>query len=165
TGPGGQNQLLANNPSFNGGYDLDQLQGLTFDPDFSPDYWLGFGGNLWSWPKTQAYFAELPTPGGAAGAYLGTSTAGGPGTLSGGSNPWGFEATIDESNVAGVTMGCGSASGAGVTTGIEWAIPLAALNHPDGCIKICVFDSNYGPSGYGVRNQVLGPVPPGLCDL
>src|SRR5215471_634890 len=36
TRPGGQNQLLANNPSLNSSYDLHQLAGLTFDSDFAP---------------------------------------------------------------------------------------------------------------------------------
>lgn len=36
---------------------------------------------------------------------------------------------------------------------------------PEGCIKISVFDSSYGPSEYGILNQVLGPVPLGSCDL
>lgn len=45
-------------------------------------------------------------------------------------------ATIANRNFAGVGFDCNAASGAGVTTGTEWAIPLPALGSPTGCIRV-----------------------------
>jgi hypothetical protein len=161
---GGQNTLLGNNPTLDFAYDMTMLQGLTFDAGFEADYWLSIGGNSgFTWPNLQAYYAELPTAGGGAGAYLGQTPCAGTGTLSGGTNPFGIMATIDESNTAGVTHGCGVSSGAGVTTGVEWAIPLAAIGNPSGCFRICAFLSSGNHSM--LYNQVLGPLPPGNCGL
>src|SRR2546422_1181154 len=65
--PGGQHQLLSNNPNLDVAYNLNQMVGLTFDTGFAADYWLSFGGNLGSWPHLQAYYATLPTAGGGTG--------------------------------------------------------------------------------------------------
>jgi hypothetical protein len=160
--PNGQSVLGTSNPAIDSGNDLNNMAGLTFDSGFGADYWVSAGSALFNVPL-QAYFAELPTAGGGAGHYLGWSAPGGPGTLSFGTNPAGILVTIDDHNVAGVTAGCGAASGAGVTTGIEWAIPLSAIGNPSGCLRVCAFvSSSYH---FGVSNQVLGPVPPGTCSL
>jgi hypothetical protein len=164
TRSGGQNQLLPNNPiieTFDA--DMTKMTGLTFDPGFEADWWFCLEGDLSSITKLKAYQAELPTAGGGAGAKLGVGTCGGPGTLSGGTNPFGVEATLDDRNMAGVTQGCGAASGAGVTTGIEWSIPLAAIGNPTECIRVCAFAANGDHSQ--LFNQVLGPLPPGTCNL
>ena len=164
TRPGGQNQLLANNPVvvlYDA--DLTRLTGLRFDPGFEADWWFCVGANLLPEMSLAGDEAELPTGGGGAGATLGTGTFGGPGTLAGGSNPCGVEVTVDDRNAAGVSHGCGASSGAGVTTGIEWSIPLAAIGNPAGCIRICAFVSSLDHSQ--LFNQVLGPLPPGTCDL
>jgi hypothetical protein len=160
--PGGQNLLRANNPNIDSETNLNNMAGLSFDSDFEADYWLGCGAATRSLPL-RANYAELPTAGGGAGYYLGTATPGGPGTLSGGTNPNGILATIDNRNVAGVTAGCGVSSGAGVTTGVELAIPLATIGNPAGCVKVCAF-VNGGGHAY-VSNQSLGPLPPGTCSL
>jgi hypothetical protein len=47
-----------------------------------------------------------------------------------------------------------------VTTGIEWAIPLAAIGNPSGPIRVSAFVATVFP---GVSNQVLGPLPIGTC--
>lgn len=161
--PGGQNQLLASNPTIDPFYDLKPMAGLTFDAGFGADYWLSVGSNAYGFPKLYAYSADLPTAGGGAGAFLGTTSCGGPGILAGGTNPYGIEVTLDNQNTAGVTLGCGAASGAGVATGIEWAIPLAAIGNPTACVKLCAF-FNRADHGY-LFDQVLGPLPPGTCDL
>jgi hypothetical protein len=159
--PGGQNTLGSANPVFAYGNDMNAMAGLTFDPGFAPDYWLGCGGGYTTLPL-QVYYAELPAAGGGAGAYLGTSTPGGSGTLVGGSNPHGILATLDDSNTGGVTAGCGAASGAGVTRGVEYAIPLSAIGNPTGCVRVSAFVAG---GGHGtVSNQVLGPLPPGTCN-
>ncbi len=51
-----------------------------------------------------------------------------------------------------------------MTSGIEWAIPLAAIGNPTGDIEVCAFTGG-GLQGPGLGNQVLGPVPPGTCAL
>jgi hypothetical protein len=161
--PGGQSQLLATNPTIDSFYDMKPMAGLTFDAGFGADYWLSVGGNAYGFPKLYAYYADLPTTGGGAGEFLGNTSCGGPGTPAGGTNPYGIQVTLDNRNTAGVTLGCGAASGAGVATGIEWAIPLAAIGNPTGCIKVCAF-MNRADHAY-LFNQVLGSLPPGTCDL
>ena len=113
---GGQNTLLPSNPSL--------FSGLTFDAGFAPDYWIEYfnGGALDNRFSRNASFEQLPTGGGGTMTFLGSgSNAGAPGTLSGGTNPFGIHATSDNRNTAGDTAGCGGASGAGVTTGVELA--------------------------------------------
>ena len=164
TRPGGQNQLLPNNPTV-APYDADMknMAGLTFDPGFAADWWFCLEGNPSGETNLNAYEAELPTGGGGAGSYLGVADCGGPGVLSGGTSPFGIQVTLDDRNTSGVTNGCGPALGAGVSSGIEWAIPLAAIGHPTGCIRICAFVANGDHTQ--LFNQVLGPLPPGTCDL
>lgn len=50
-------------------------------------------------------------------------------------------------------------------TGIEWAIPLAALGNPPGAIQACALIARPGVDAGQVSNQVLGPVPEGTCAL
>ncbi len=163
--PGGQHQLLANNPTIVPTFfDLTKMAGLTFDSGFAPDYWLGLGGDPLSlWYNVGAYFATLPTGGGGAGTYLGYTLAGPPGTLSGGTNPDGIEVTLDDSNKLGLGSGCGVPAVSAVPTGIEWAIPLAAIGNPTGCVRVCAFVSSVDHTQ--VSNQVMGPIPPGTCSL
>ena len=163
--PGGQNTLRADNPSVGPYLRLDQMAGLTFDSGFAPDYWLAceVDGSGPSQPFF-AYYAELPTTGGGSGGTLGHADGGGTGTLTGGTNPFGIMASIDQTNRAGVDGGCGAAGGSGVTTGVEWAVPLAALGNPTGEIRVCALIARAGQP-VQVSNQVLGPVPPGSCSL
>ncbi len=162
TQAGGQNPMRSDNPSVEG---LNQLAGLRFDSDFTPDYWIGFHGDHWPIGPYQSVvsYAQLPAGGGGAAYVVGFGATGAPGTLSGGTNPFGLLASIDNSNSAGVTAGCGAASGFGVGSGIELAIPLAALGNPVGCFKVCALV--HSPYAADISNQVLGPVPAGTCDL
>ncbi len=157
--PGGQNSL-------NGLGSGNPLNSLTFDAGFTADYRLelsgGLSGGANSPPIWAAGYQMMTSTGGGPFVNLGFGSAGGPGTLSGGSNPHGILATLDNRNIAGVTFGCAAASGAGVTTGIEWAIPLAAIGNPTGCITLAVIVRESGATG-SVSNQVLGPVPAGTC--
>jgi len=163
--PGGQHQLLANNPTVDSyAYDLKKMAGLTFDAGFEADFWLSLGGNLTTnWPYLGACFATLPTTGGGTGAFLGQTVPGPPGALSGGTNPNGIQATLDDSNKLGLGSGCGVASPGAVSTGIEWAIPLAAIGNPTDCIRVCAFVANQDHSM--ISNQVMGPIPPGTCSM
>jgi len=158
--PGGQNQLTASSPA------PDRLAGITFDTAFVPDEFIEFllGGALDLSFVRFANFGTLPTGGGGTLVSLGSgSNTGAPGTLSGGTNPFGIQATIDNSNTAGVTAGCAAGTSSGVTTGVEIAVPLAAIGAPTGCIKLSAFALRF--QFREVSNQVLGPLPPGTCSF
>ena len=167
---GGQNRLRGNNAvvdanGLNRMGDDGTGNGLTFDADFSPDYWItvqggNSGGGFYS---LFANYAELPTNGGGVGLFLGETGAVGIGTLFGGTNPYRIQVGIDNRNVAGVTGGCGSSSGLGITRGIELLIPSMAIGCPDGPIKVCTFVN--GQQHDYVSNQALGSLPPGTCNL
>ncbi len=164
--PGGQHTLLANNAVAEpADYDLNQAAGLTFDDGFAPDHWFSLGGSYQppAWPQMHAYSATLPTAGAGAAAYLGATASGPPGVLTGGTNPDGIQVAWVDDNRLGLGSGCGPAATPAVTTGIEWAIPLAALGNPTGCVRVCAFVSDNGHAL--VSNQVLGPLPPGTCAM
>ncbi len=155
TAPGGQNTLNGNGAG-------DVMNGLGFDPGFAADYRLQFEGddNGFSGPRDwTARLQALPFNGGGTLVTLGRAPAGGPGTLIGGTNPNGIRASIDNRNVGGVTLGCADAIGDGVTRGIEWEIPLAAIGSPQGCIRITAMVR----SAVALSNQVLAPLPIGTC--
>ena len=160
--PGGQQLLLSNNPTVTFTFDLTKMTGLKFDDGFSADYCLSLGVDpANSFYQFGAYYAVLPAGGGGPGTYLGHTMAGPPGTLSGGTNPFGIQVTLDDSNKLGLGNGCGPAAANVVTTGVEWAIPLAAIGNPSGCIRVCALDPNDVHSQ--ISNQVMGPLPTGSC--
>lgn len=161
--PGGQNTLRGDNRDvdYNG---LNRMgndgsgNGLTFDEGFGADYWLGVtcGGPNFT---LFANCSELLTDGGeGAGGYLGSAGALVPMI---GFN--GIEAAINNSNIAGVPFGVDPADGAGVTTGVEFKVPLSVLGYDGGPIKICAFINGGGHDF--LSNQVLGPCPPGTGNL
>lgn len=157
---GGQNRLRGDNPNV----DFDGLNrmgddgsgnGLTFDAGFEADFWISVTGGGGPY-QLYANYAELLTFGGGAGYFMGQTGAGGPGTLTGGTNPFGIMATIDNSNTAGVTAGTGPDSGAGVLTGMEFLIPLAAIGNPTGPFKVSAMINGGGHDF--LSNQVLGGI-------
>ena len=166
TKTGGQNVLRADNPNvdFDG---LNRQSGLKFDAGFSPDYYITFGGGYDG--GTNAYrlfanYAELLTGGSGNGYYLGSNGAVSNATLSGGTNPNNIGITINNINTAGVNGSNGGASsGAGVTTGAEFAIPLAAIGNPAGCFTVCAFINGSGHDY--LANQVLAGLPVGTANL
>jgi hypothetical protein len=163
TAPGGRDTVAATVPP---GL-LNVLSGLRFDSDFAADAWIGGygnGGPDFGTPYAlQFYSARLSAAAQDTMTYLGQVQPVGAGTLTGGSNPFGIQAALDNSNLAGVGQSCGASSGAGASTGFELSIPLAALGNPTGPIKVCVFLMTDFNSR--VSNQVLGPVPAGSCSL
>ena len=74
-------------------------------------------------------------------------------------NPFAVLAAINNANLVGVGAGTGPDDGNGVTTGMEFGIPLAALGNPDGCIAVSAFVN--GRLHDFVSNQTLGPLPAG----
>lgn len=178
TRPGGQNQLRGDNADFGGEPTLNRMgddgtgNGLRFDPFFVPDWWFGVQGGFGDGSvidfvpfKMMVYQAELLDTGGGIGRFLGATVAASAGILGGhgADNPFGIRATLDNSNTLGVDTGIGAASGAGVTTGIELAIPLEAIGSPAGCVRVTAFLN--GQAHDFVSNQVLGPLPPGTDNL
>lgn len=152
----GQNVLRGDNPNvdFDG---LNRMSGLTFDSDFAPDYWFSITGD-----GTNLYgnWAQLLDGGGGAGGYLGSTTYGSNGALTGGTDQ-GIRFTFNNSNTGGVGGGTGAASGTpgGVSTGGEFAIPLSLLGNPTWGqgVKVAAF-INGGGHDY-LSNQVLGGLP------
>lgn len=162
TGAGGQSPLRGDNT---GPGQINDLAGLAFDTGFSPGYAFIAYNDLAS-----IYVYEYVLPAGTAGSgdFLGSAAVLTPGApLSGGTNPYGVEAAEDDENLAGVTGGCGASSGVGVTTGYEFAIPLAAIGSPTGCVRITAFAATrpYPDLTLTLTNQFLGPLPPGTCSL
>lgn len=155
TGAPGQNTILGSQPSAG---DLFRIAGLTLDAGFQARYALG---SSWAAGDLDEEFCSLPPGAPCTGYRVGAFPYYSPqgSSLTGG--PDGIQVGIDNSSLAGVPYGCGAASGAGVTTGIEWAVPLAAIGHPTGCVRICAFLFD----GNDVTNQVLGSVPVGTCSL
>lgn len=172
--PGGQNQLRGDNPevSFNG---LNRMgsngtdPGLKFDAGFEADRYITIScGN--DPVDLFASYAEVLTTGGGVGRFLGSGTPGGDGTLSGGDNPDNIRIAINNSNTVGVTAGTSSSQGSSATTGVELAIPLAALGiNNNACnagatdIKVCAFINSVDQDF--VANQFLFPLPTGTANL
>jgi hypothetical protein len=170
TGPGGQHRLRGDNPPVDFG-GLNRMgddgtgNGLRFDPDFHPDYWIGLAaGNPDTAIQVFANFAALPAEGGGEGYFLGRNPPAHNGRLQGGFNPHGIRASLDNSNVWGVPAGCGPVSQPdSVWTGLDLVIPLQAIGGMANCVRICAFIN--GEAHDFVSNQVLGPLPPGTCNL
>jgi len=186
TGPGGQNTLNGLNPNgvdtFNGRSVLNWMgptnaplpgAGLTFDPGFAPNYWIDTlcSASAGTFNYAQLYPGGTNSSGVATNGYLLGTNAGTNGVLIGGTNPFGIQATINNSNTNGIDAGtagchCGwytnaaggpeSTEALTATTGIEFAIPLPALGSPTGTIAVCAFIGNNG-IGLQISNQILGP--------
>jgi predicted outer membrane repeat protein len=156
--PGGQQQLRGNNADvdFNGlnrmGDDpaTAEVEGLRFDDGFTADHYMSVtcGGQPFAWYMN---YASLPTEGGGSGGYVGSGEAGAAG---GRIFDSGFGFGLNNSNVEGVVGGFGVGSGLGVTTGLEFRIPLEALiGYTGGTLRICAF-INGGGHDYA-SNQFL----------
>jgi hypothetical protein len=156
---GGQNQLNG----LGTGYPLN---GMTLETGFTADYWLEFWGkgdqNAVNWWAARGV---VDSPGSGTLTTLGLGPAGGPGTLVGGTNPFGIKVTIDNRNTAGVPFGCDAGSGAGATRGIEWEIPLAAIGSPAACFRLMAIVRDGDNVSSPVSNSVLAPVPAGTCPM
>lgn len=159
TGAGGQNQLRGDNADvdFNG---LNRMgndgsgNGLKFDAGFDADFYMTItGGNTGSAIQYFSNFATLPTSGGGSGTFVGGS-ANDSSLISG---ALGINIAVDNSNTGGVGGGTAADSGAGVLTGVEIEIPLAALGNALGDIRIVAFINGGGHDF--LSNQVLGGLP------
>lgn len=150
---GGQNQLRGDNADvdFNG---LNRMAGMTFDSGFEPDlYFTMSGGDNGGSYKRFANYAELLTGGAGGGGYLGDGGAGVGGLAGGGANPFGFDLSINNSNVGGLP-----GDPALVATGVEVSLSLSAMGISDAFgLRLAAFIN--GSSHDFVSNQVLGSLP------
>ena len=158
TAPGGQNLL-------NGLGTGNSMNGMIFDTGFAADYYFELSGSGDQFGTSWTAGRSVLTAGSGTFTSLGSTTAGSNGTLTGGTNPFGIKVTIDNRNTGGVGLGCAAASGAGVTTGIEWMIPLAAIGSPAACFRMTVIVRDGTSTMSPVSNNVLAPVPVGTCAL
>ena len=161
----GQNRLRDDNPEVKfgglnrmGGTGRGVEPGLRFDSEFSPDFWIDFtgGGEFGVTYETFINWSRLSTGGGPEATW-GFAGPGGPGAGQAIFAGNGVIASIDNSNTTGVSAGEGFDDGAGVSTGIELAIPLSVLGHvPGDGIKVAAFIN--GSNHDFLSNQVLGPL-------
>ncbi|RZK32826.1 MAG: T9SS type A sorting domain-containing protein, partial [Hymenobacter sp.] len=156
---GGQNMLTSTNPNVDGN-GLNALAGLTFDTGFAADYYLTVKG-LSSGGVISVAFASLGTTGtGISPASTGTGQVVAlalPGNLTG-------TLAINQSNTGGVDeVAVLPGAPAAVVTGVEFVLPLAALNAQPGLMRIAAFVSN-GTHNV-LSNQVLGGLPAGTANL
>ncbi len=166
TRPGGQNRLLSTNPGTpNQGLlrmsDDGSGNGLTFTSGFEADFWVSvslFGNPVGLFVDYAELYVDNGNPGVnyfvGAGATKCETTGG---LLTGGdAGAPVMLATADNSNVLGVDGGFGLSDGTGVMTGIEIAIPLAALGNPAGSIQLTAFIN--GQQHDFISNQFLGGI-------
>ena len=173
TGTGGQNQLVTN--TLNGGASpsgYNRLtgtstganRGLQFDSSFAPNYFFSmqeFDGGATDAINQDSNiymnYANLNT--GDAG-YLGASNPG-IGTISGSANQ-GIQATLDNSNVLGVTATSvpSQAALAAVNTGMEFAIPLSDITEAGQTLSTIEITGMIATHGQDyISNQVVGLQP------
>ena len=140
---------------------VPEMTGLGFDTGFTPDRLLwanGYGGTLY------VDLFTLDTAGGGTHRYLGSTPANsGLSALSGGSNTFGTQAALDDSNTAGVTAASAAAAGT-ATQGFEALVPWGDLGLPGYGAPVKVMAALVRPTG-AFGNQFLPPLATGTPDL
>ena len=153
TGAGGQNVLITDGFS-TPPTTIPELDGTIMDAGFAPDVLL-----LVNAYSATLYVDHYTLPTGTLGdkRYIGSNAIGTEdGTLSGGSNPYGLLAALDNSNTAGVTDTDPSQAATAVN-GLELLLPYEDLDLDSGADSVKVMVMMVRSSGE-VGNQTL----PGL---
>jgi hypothetical protein len=165
---GGQNVLQ--NDANNGGTNPEndnwagKHAGMTFDTGFDADFLITLRNGNFGGDRFQIDFATI---GGGLGAFQAADDIFG-GTLTGANAAAlanGTGVAFNNSNVAGVAGGTGAADqtdAQAVLTGIELAIPLAAIGSPVGDIRISAMIN--GSNHDYLSNQFLAGLPTGLLN-
>lgn len=153
---------FAEGPGGEGDPNPDAGPGLTFDTGFNACYYFNFNGGGDGGGGFNFYGDYIIVGDPASGAY-GQFQAGGVGNgdpiagfdrvSGGGVEAIDWKVTVDNSNVAGVTGGTGAGDGSGVTTGVEYQIPLSRLGNPTGPIRVMAFIAS--DSNLFLANQVI----------
>ncbi|MHB8636513.1 MAG: PEP-CTERM sorting domain-containing protein [Fimbriimonadaceae bacterium] len=162
TGAAGQNVLTG------GTSDTNPFTGETLSAGFNASQFLSVNGSVGG---NALYVDSSSFSGGAwADTYLGTQGFTGSGTLSGGTNANGVQVGLNDGNVGIQTGSTGSAltsaqvtAALGVTTGVEFGIPLAQLGNPGGAIKV-IAEINGNGDNY-LSNQFLTGLTVGTGNL
>jgi hypothetical protein len=160
---GGENELT-NNTGFGGNNPNNdnwaaKYAGFTFDTGFAADYLLILRHEVIASPTFSVDFNSV---GNTSVVETSTNIFSGSATGSNASvGASGLGVAFNNSNAAGITGGSGAANQAAaiaVQTGIELAIPLAALGNPapGDCIKITAMIN--GTNHDFLSNQFLGPI-------
>ncbi|MFW5652784.1 MAG: hypothetical protein ACOC0P_01960 [Planctomycetota bacterium] len=164
----GQNQLPSENPDIDFGAllrmgDDGTGNGLTFDNGFTANaYFTMTVGNCDPTGETAEVYASFANLDTQEGFYLGQGIPG-DGFLAGGDNPFGIQASVNNSNIAGVTADTADPLLAeAVDTGMEIAIPLFAIGDPTEDILLTIFVNGGGHDF--ISNQVSGGVLPPLVN-
>ncbi|MBL0927263.1 MAG: SUMF1/EgtB/PvdO family nonheme iron enzyme, partial [Phycisphaerales bacterium] len=145
-----------------GGLTLSPMNGLTFDTGFVPQLVLAYSAPVSGSPTHSLQGAINGTSASVLVSNLRSGTSPITASLLGGQ----FQATVDNSNIAGVrTLG---ASFAGppqdVDTGVEFSIPLTTLGW-DGVAPVRLAGFINGPGNNYLSNQVVGGLPAGRGNL
>jgi hypothetical protein len=167
---GGMNRLTAipnNQGGFNRMADDGSGNGLTFDTGFEADHWI----SMTSGGATPDIFVDYAPLNPAANGNFAGQTVPLNGTLAGSNGGPTIQATFNNLNapgfgsapLGGVTGLTAPNDAALVTTGVEIAIPLAAIGNPTGPINISAFINGGGHDF--LSNQVLGPLALGTGNL
>lgn len=138
-----------------------QYNGFTFDSGFNATNFISVTAGSDPGGSIFVDYANLVTN---TGGYAGTTGFASNGVLTDGSNGVGgaLRATVDNSNILGVTSVSG-ASALTALTGTEVSISLAELGNPTGNIRVSAFVN--GSNHDFLSNQVLGPLPVGTGNL
>jgi hypothetical protein len=161
---GGQNVLLNNGSTPTNDSWAPAYAGFTFDSGFTADYMLILRRSGTS------FNVDLATIGGGASAFEAATNIFGGASTGANANALplaGVGVAYDNSNSAGVTGGSGAAdqtAAALVSTGLELAIPLAAIGNPASAIRISAMVNSADPHTY-LSNQFLGGLPAGQGNL
>jgi hypothetical protein len=165
------NQITTNLFTSAGNDTAANMNGMTFDAGFSPEYHMilrnGFDGAV---NRFDLDYANLATQ--TSNSYLqvfGNSQTGSGITGTGTVNSSPIRIAYDNSNTAGINDGVAGGvaadqvAAAAVTTGIELSIDLADLGNPSGAIRIMVLLAN--DQHNFLSNQSLAGVPVGTDHL
>lgn len=160
---GGEN-VVTNNTGFGGNNPANdnwagKYAGFTFDAGFAADYLIILRNGFVAGPQFDVDFNSVGNTSiveSSSDIFGGSLTGANPSV-----GPAGLGVAFNNSNVAGVTGGMGAANQAAavaVQTGIELAIPLAAIGNPSpgDCIKISAMIN--GTNHDYLSNQFLGPI-------
>lgn len=160
---GGEN-VITNNTMFGGDNPSNdnwagKYAGFTFDAGFAADYLIILRNGFVAAPQFDVDFNSV----GNTSVVESTSSIFGASLIGANASvgPSGLGVAFNDSNAAGVSFGTGAANQAAalaVQTGIELAIPLAAIGNPGpgDCIKVSAMINN--ATHDFLSNQFLGPI-------